>query len=399
MRLGSAFTRVWVASTGSNLGDGVIVAAMPLLATTYTRDPLLIGGLTVAAGLPWLLFSLVAGALVDRLDRRHVMVVADIARTVLVGLLGLAVLQGWDSLALVYVVVLLLGVGETLFDTAAQTILPAVVGPEHLERANGSLFAAQITTNQFLGPPLGGFLFALAVPSPLFLDAVTFLTSSALLATVRGRFVARQRTSGTTLLQDIREGLSFLWRTPLIRAMALGAATINFASAGTAALFVLFATEILHLGPVGYGTLLTLGAVGSVAGSLCSARITARIGKGTALWLSVAAIAVSLAGIGLATSVVMAGAAFALFGFASDVWNVIAVSYRQRVVPDRLLGRLNAAYRLLAYGALPLGALFAGAVARWADLRTPYLIGSAAVVVLTAVFVRLRSAVDAGGRG
>ncbi len=389
--MGPGFGRVWLASTGSNLGDGVVLAALPLLAATYTTDPLLIGGLTVTAGLPWLGFSLIAGAFVDRLDRRAVMVVVDLLRAAAVGVLALAVILEIDGLVCVYVVTIVLGIGETLFDTAAQTILPAVVGADDLEAANGRLFAAQVVANQFVGPPLGGFLFAAAIPGPLLLDALTFVVSSALLATLSGHFRAERGEVKTRLRAEIAEGLSFLWNQRAIRSLAIGAAVINFSAAGTAALSVLLATEELGLGAIGYGVLLGGGAIGSVLGSMSSAKVTSMVGRGNALVLSVALIAVSLFLIGIAPSSMVAGVGFGLFGYASDVWNVIAVSHRQRVVPDRLLGRLNAAYRLLAYGALPLGALFAGGLARYQGIRASYFAGATLVGILVLWFLTLRS--------
>lgn len=395
--MGRGFVKVWLASTGSNLGDGVVLAALPLLAATYTSDPLAIGGLTAAAGLPWLGFSLVAGALVDRLDRRVLMVVVDVARAAAVGILAIAVVSGVDGLVWVYAVTILLGIGETLFDTAAQTILPAVVGPGNLEVANGRLFASQVVTNQFAGPPLGGLLFSVSAAWPLLLDAATFLTSSALLTTLRGDFRPERSETEIPLRAQIAEGLSFLWRRREIRVLAIGAAVINFGSAGTTALSVLFATDELGLGPVGYGVLLGAGAAGSVVGSLSSNRVVARVGRRYALVLSIAVIAASLLVIGVAPSALVAGFGFGLFGLGSDVWNVIAVSHRQRVVPNRLLGRLNAAYRMLAYGALPLGALAGGALARAWGIRAPYLAGAALTAVLALCFLREDEAIDGHG--
>lgn len=391
----NGFWRVWLASTGSNLGDGVVAVALPLLAATYTQDPLLIGGLTVAAGLPWLAFSLVAGALVDRWDRRLVIVVVDVLRALVIGGLGAAVLLGWDALWWVYAAAVALGVGETLADTAAQTILPAVVPERELERANGRLFAAQIVTNQFAGPPLGGFLFAVAASAPLFFDGATFLVSAALLASLRGDFAATDRTAPAHLSREIAEGLRFLWRDKLIRSFALGAAAINFSSAATAAFAVLYAGEVLGLDALGFGVLLGVAASGNIIGSLLAPRLIGLWGRGAAVVGAVASIAVALAVIGVTSSPVVAGAGFALFGFASDVWNVVAVSHRQRVVPNRLLGRLNAAYRLLAYGAFPLGGLCTGLAARSFGLRAPYLAGAALVALLSLWFAALRKEVDA----
>jgi hypothetical protein len=172
--LGPDFAKLWTANAVSNLGDGVTLVAGPLLAASLTRDPRLVAGLAVAQRLPWLLFSLVSGALVDRLDRRLLMVRVDAARCVAVGLLGVAVLADAASLPLLYVVFFALGTAETLFDNAAVSILPAVVPRAQLARANGRLLGAQMVANELVAPPLGGLLFAAAAAVPFLLDAGTF---------------------------------------------------------------------------------------------------------------------------------------------------------------------------------------------------------------------------------
>lgn len=160
--LGPEYRKLWAARVVSNLGDGITPVAGPLLAASLTRDPVLVAGLSFVQRVPWLLFPLVSGALVDRLDRRRTMGMVDVLRAALIGLLGLAVLGGFADLPLLYVVFFLLGTTETLFDNAAQAIMPSVVRREQLEKANGRLFAAEIVSNQFAGPPLGGFLFGVA---------------------------------------------------------------------------------------------------------------------------------------------------------------------------------------------------------------------------------------------
>ena len=211
--LGPEYRKLWTASTVSNLGDGVTLVAGPLLAASLTRDPLLVAGLAFAQRLPWLFFSLISGALVDRLDRRMLMVAVDAFRTVLLGFLGLAVLSDFVSIPLLYVVFFLMGTVETLFDTASVSILPAVVPRESLEKANGRLFGAQIVSNEFAAPPLGGFLFAVAASVPFFLDAGSFAAAAVLMLFMRGKFrVERpEGTLPTTLRAEISEGLRWLW--------------------------------------------------------------------------------------------------------------------------------------------------------------------------------------------
>jgi MFS family permease len=260
--LGPEYRKLWAASAVSNLGDGITLVAGPLLAASLTRDPALVAGLTFAQRLPWLLFSLLSGALVDRLDRRRLMAAVDLFRTVVVGVLGVAVMLGWASLPLVYVAFFLLGTAETLFANASIAIMPAVVPKECLERANGRLFAAELSANEFAGPPLGGALFAVAAALPFLVDAGTFAASAAMLLALRGRFrvAPAEGPAGKTIAAEIAEGIAWLLRHRLLLVLAimLGAGNLTFSA--TFSVLVLFAQDVLGLGSVGYGVLLTAGA-------------------------------------------------------------------------------------------------------------------------------------------
>jgi MFS family permease len=189
--LGKEYAKLIAARTVSNLGDGMTLVAGPLLAAALTREPLLIAGLALAQRLPWLLFALVSGALVDRLDRRRLMAAVDTLRSAAVSFLGVAVLFDFAGLTLMYTVFFFVGTAETLFDTASVSVLPAVVPKEDLQKANGRLYSAQILANNMAGPPLGGFLFASAAALPFLLDAATFAAAAALVLTLRGSFRVR----------------------------------------------------------------------------------------------------------------------------------------------------------------------------------------------------------------
>jgi MFS family permease len=209
---GGGFHALWLATASSNLGDGVALVAAPLLAATLTADPAAIAGLTFAQRVPWLLFPLLGGVLADRLDRRRLMVGVACARAALVGALAAALLTGHASLPLLYAVFFLLSSGETLFDTAATTILPALVPREELPRANARLSAALTVTNQFVGPPLGGALFAIAVALPFLAGAGGLAAAALLLLTLRGTFraPAEARMAGAGLLTETLAGFRWL---------------------------------------------------------------------------------------------------------------------------------------------------------------------------------------------
>jgi MFS family permease len=385
--LGPDYRKLWAASTVSNLGDGVTLVAGPLLAASLTRDPVLVAGLAFAQRLPWLLFSLISGALVDRLDRRMLMVAVDVFRTVLLGFLGLAVLSNFVSIPLLYVVFFLMGTAETLFDTASVSILPAVVPRESLEKANGRLFGAQIVSNEFAAPPLGGFLFAVAASVPFFLDAGSFAAAAVLVLFMRGKFrVERpEGTLPTTLRAEISEGLRWLWGNRLLRTLAVSLGIMNLTSTATISIFVLFAQERLGLGSVGYGVLLTSGAVGGVAGSLAAERFVRWLGAGTTMRLGLLIEAASAGVIALSREPLVVGAMFVLFGFHAIVWNVVTISLRQQIIPERLLGRVNSAYRLLGLGGMSAGALLGGVLARGFGLTAPFWFASLSVAVLALI--------------
>jgi MFS family permease len=378
------YGKLWTASTISNLGDGVTLVAGPLLAASLTRDPALVAGLTFAQQLPWLLFSLVSGALVDRLDRRRVMAMVDFFRAGIIGILGLTVLSGWASIPLMYAVFFLLGTAETLFANASLAILPSVVSKDYLEKANGRLFAAELVANDFAGRSLGGVLFAVAASIPFLIDAGTFAASAALILALQGRFRV-PRSEGIaekTLVGEISDGLVWLLRHRLLFALAimLGAGNLTFSA--TYSILVLFADEVLNLSSVGYGLLMTTGGIGGVLGSLFAERIGYLFGTGRTLFLTMLLQGPVFAAIALSGNPFVVGAMIALLGVAAFIWNVLTFALRQVLVPDELLGRVTSCYRLLGVGSGAFGALIGGLLARELGLAAPFWFAAAVMAVV-----------------
>jgi MFS family permease len=396
---GTGFARLWGAAGVSNFGDGVYGTALPLLAATLTRDPLLVSLVSFAEWLPWLLFGLLSGALLDRWDRRRVMWTVDAARFAVVGGLALAVLGGEASIVLLGIVGFLLGTGQTLVDTGSHSILPALVSrdPERLERANGRLVGTQVVTQELAGPPVGGFLFSLSAWTPFAVDAVSFAAGSALVASIRGHLgpaedlgPGRRRTS---LRTEIVEGLRWLAAHRVLRATAAMVSVVNLLASGGAAVMVLFAQEKLGLDPVGFGLLFSGSAVGGVLGSLVAARVTRVVGTARVTIWTMVASALAYLVFGLSSDPWLAGVMFGLVGLLTVVFNVILGSLRQALTPDRLLGRVISAFRLFSYGVVPLGSLLGGVLARSFGLRAPFLVAGvviplAAILCLPAVNTR-----------
>jgi MFS family permease len=365
------------------LADGVLKVALPLVAIRFTDSPALIAGLGIAFTLPWLLTALTAGALADRFDRRRLMLIANIARAGVLGALLLLTLLGGGSLWLLYAAAFLIGVAETVYDTSAQSILPQLVARDALSRANGRLYAAELTTNQFIGPPLGGLLVGVGAALAILAPALFWVAAVIMLLFVRGRY-ATDHPRTTTIRADIAEGLRYLWRHRLLRVLAVMVGGFNFTINAVFTVFVLFAVgpaTALRLNDPEYGLLLTVMAVGSVLGTFLAEPCERLLGRARSLIVTVFAVAVMLAIPALTTDLWAIGALFAVGGAAISIWNVITVSLRQRVSPPRLLGRVNSAYRLLAFGTMPLGAAAGGAVAEIFGLPAVFL--AAGVVTLS----------------
>ena len=412
IRLGARYWRLWTASVISNLGDGVAMIAYPWLASAVTRNGFLIALIAIAQRLPWLVFTLPAGVITDRVDRRKIMVSMDSVRTVVtlaVAFLVLAkqnVLPAPDQIAegvevatepLLYVALLiaslLFGFAEVLRDNAAQTILPAIVEPEGLEKANGQMWGVEMVANSFIGPPLGSLLLGIGFALPFFLDSATFAVAAGLIFLISGDFRtnrAGEMAEKVDWRGEIKEGWDWLWHHPLLRPMAIILGFMNGLMSITMATFVLFAQEVLGVSAFTFAILGTGGAIGGLAATFLASKVSERIGSGPSLYMVLASSIVTSLVTGIASHWVIAWAMFTVGTFAAVLWNVITVSLRQTIIPDRLLGRVNSVYRFFAWGMIPIGSAIGGllvvgsetAFSREMSLRMPWLVVAAAWVVL-----------------
>jgi MFS family permease len=376
--LGPNYRKLWTAAAVSTVGDGVHYAALALLAASLTRDPLQVSAVVFASQLPVLLLILPSGALVDRWDRRAVLWTVDAFRCVVAAALAAAVFAGWASIPLLAAAGFLLGAGETLFNTAAQAIVPAIVSrdPQRLERANGRLQGAAIVGQQFIGPPTGGFLFSVAASLPFWTNAISFAASSALLAAIPGRFRHQKQANQTTttLRAEIAEGLRWLVAHRLLRTIAVMVGVTNLLAGAWLAILVLFAKDELHVTDAGYGLLLAAFAAGGTLGSVLAARLSRRFGTARVLIAEIVLEGITTVALGLTGNAWLAGALLVALGFQVLVWNVVSASLRQSLLPDQLIGRVVSAYHFISMGTGPLGALLGGVLGRMLGLRAPFLL-------------------------
>lgn len=371
------YWRLWTSDGLSNLADGVLKVAVPLIAVGLTRNPTVIAGLSLAFTLPWLLCALPAGALVDRVDRKRAMLTANAIRGGL-----LIVLLGAHEIWALYAVALCVGIAETIYDTAAQSIVPQIVDRDLLPRANGRLYAVELMANEFVGPPLAGLLTGLGAMAAFGAPIALWSAAVAVLATLPGRFRV-ERPQPSTIRADIAEGLRFLWRQPVLRTFTAAVGLFNLATSATFAILVLYATGPMGLSEQAYGVLLTSTAAGSLLGSLLAERIEHRLGRARTLQVSYLVSAVTITVPTVTADPVAVGIALFTSSVGVMVSNIVMVSLRQRIAPDRLLGRLNSAHRLVAWGTKPLGAALGGALAAGLGLRPVFAV--VAVLPLAAV--------------
>lgn len=391
-----AYRRLWAATAVSNLGDGISALAFPWLATLITRDPMLIASVAVATRLPWFLLAVPAGVWTDRANRQKLMVRADVVRCLLtLALVALILAAGplppdnptlW--IAGMAAIAFALGTAEVLRDNAAQTALPSVVDKRDLEAANGQLWTIEQVMGQFVGPPVAGLLIALAVPAPFIIDAVTFAVAALLVS--RMSMPARAPAPRRAFREELAEGWRYMKGHPVVLRLAVMLGGLNALGYAGLAMTPLYAQEVLGLGAAGLGLLMTCAAAGGVAGGLICPRIVARIGPQAALWSALAIWPMTNVAIAVAPHWAVAAPAMFMELFAAVLWNVVTVSYRQRTIPDDLLGRVNAIYRFFGWGMMPLGALAGGLIVsqlgpvlgREAALRGVFWMAAAGMLML-----------------
>ena len=390
-RLGRAYWRLWTASAISNTGDGVLIAALPLLAASVTTDRISIGLVSTAFTVPWLLFALPAGAVVDRSDRRRVLVITDVCRALLVGAVAVVAAVADVQIWMLWLLSLGLGIGEVFFDSTSQALVPSLVAPDHLERANGLRWSAEIAGNSFVGTSMGSILLGVAVWVPFGLDAATFAVAAALAVSLRGALrvapAAETERPPSTWRADIREGMRWLWSHTLMRNLAIAIAISNLAFAACESTFVLFATERLGVSDDMFGPLIAVVAAGSIGAGLVAGSLVQRMGRRfTVLFVSLAP-AVTMLAIGTVPItwwvIAMTTAQAALI----TIFSVVTVSLRQQAVPAHLFGRVNGVFRWFSWGAMPIGAFVGGVVADVFGLRAPYFAGAILMVAAWSLIV------------
>jgi Na+/melibiose symporter-like transporter len=390
--LGPAFRNLVVANLGSSLGDGVARVAAPLLAARLTDDPLLVSGIAAMALLPWLFFALPAGILVDRIDRRRALALANGVRTVVAA--ALCVLVATDSLTIgwLYAVIFTFGAFETVYDGAIRAVVPSVVGRADLHRANSRIEGGELVLQNFVAGPFTSALLAVAVLVPLGMTALVFALGALLALRLPVAAAGRHRTHpadepAVAWYRQLVDGLRFILADPRLRTLWFLSTFVGLCFSAGVATWVLFVLDRLAVPEAWFGTFMLAGAVGGIAGTLVVGRLRAALGTGRTMAVANVVTGAVLVGVGAVPQAWVALLGLALSSGAVTVWNVLIMSLRQAMIPSGLLGRVHGTWRTLLWGTMPLGSLLGGLLAR-VDLTTPLLVGGTLSTTAALVWFR-----------
>lgn len=374
----------------SNLGDGVSLAAGPLLVASQTRNPQLIALATALQWIPFLAFGLYAGVLADRVDRKRLIVVANLARGAVLAALAATIVVDVVSVWVVLLALFLAGVAEAFVDSTSNTLLPMVVEHADIGTGNSRLIFGQITINRLVGPPLGALLFTLGAAWPFASGTLLFLFGGLLTLRIATSMVptddeASAPVAGARRVRtDIVDGVRWLWNHPPVRTLTIMAVSFNVTFGAAWSILVLYALERLGLGAVGFGLLTTVGALGGLVGAGVYSRLERRFSLGQMMRAGLLIETFTHLGLALSTSPWTAMPIFFAFGMHEAVWATVATSVRQRAVPTHFQGRVGAVYMTGGYGGLVAGAAIGGVIARIWGVTGPFwfgLVGSVLILV------------------
>jgi len=412
------FNLLLTASTFSNLADGIAGFAYPWLFSLLTRDPLLISIVSVLVNLPRLIFVLYAGVIADKFNRQKILIFTRLGQVFLTSIFIVLIYLNLDNIpkevqfnepqfeskfliiSAAYLLAFMFGLLEVTRDNAAQAFLPQIVSKDNLPKANGRLFGIEIVTNNFLGTPVGGFLIGLSLITPFIFDTLLMLVSVFFITGIKGKFERIENINKDQKTSEmIKEGVEWLKNNTLLKRLAIYTGIANFFGSMQFPIMILFAQELIGLNAIQYSFLAYGAAIGGLVGSQVANKINARLEESRTLLISVALFGIGMFAPYLTTNPFVVAGSFGLSSFGSVLWNVQAVSIRQALIPDNLLGRVNSVYRLLALGLNPIGAIFGGTIVKILDnsfsrefaLRFPFLLGGIFMLILFLSAPRLLS--------
>ncbi len=370
--MGVGFRWLLASSWTTNIGDGIALAAGPLLVASQTHDPRLVALAAVAQRLPWLVFGLYAGALADRLDRRLLMIGANLVRSAVLVVLVASMVTGWVDIGVILVTMFALGVAEVFADTTSSTLTPMLVEKADLGIANARLQAGFLTANQLVGPPIGAFLFAAGMVWPFVVQFVCLLLGVMLVARIATPRGGVRGDADSHIWHDITDGVRWLWGHAAMRTLALVIFTFNVTWGAAWSVLVLWSLERVGMGGVGFGLLMTASAIGGVIGTASYGWLERRFSMATLMRVCLLLEVVMHLGLALTTQAWLALLIMVGFGCYAFVWYTVSVTVRQRAVPTEFQGRVGSVYMVGIFAGLVVGQVLGGFIADQWGLAAPY---------------------------
>jgi MFS family permease len=391
--LGATFNRLWAASIASNFADGILKTAAPLLAATLTQDPVLISLMAAIVMLPWLLFAIPVGGLVDRVDRRMALAVANSSRFLIAAAVAFAVATESMTVWWLFVAAFAIGIAEVVYDTTTQSMIPQIVPKPKMDRANSKLQSAEILVAEFVGAPISGVLYAVAIVIPFYVNSAGLLIAILLVLMIPKAYNQALGTSPQDPKQqggfwkDIRFGISYLLASKDLRSLVIQTTIIGFAFAISQATMVLYLLQVQQVPVAAFGFVMMSFGIGALVGTVSAPKLAAKFGPGLVLATINIAAGVLMTTLAFAPSIWIVVPLFVLIGSTSGTWNVLLMSLYHRLIPNHLFGRIHGTRRTLVWGMMPIGSVVGGFIAT-IDLRLPFLVGGIIATVLATMYAK-----------
>lgn len=384
--LGPAFNRMWGASLLTNLADGVLIAAAPLLAVSLTKNPVLISMISALVMLPWLLFAIPIGAIVDRVDRRFLLAGANATRFVIAALIALSIATQTITIYWLFLATFLIGICEVTADTTTQSLIPQILDKSQFEKGNSRLQVSETVVQGFVGTPLSGFLYAIAIYIPFIANSLGFLVAAVLAASIPAKFLQDIRIEESEkvkpdFLAEMKFGIGYLYNEKALLRLVLTTASIGFCYSMSISTIVLFILQELKLTPSLFGIALAIQSSGAILGALSAPKLSSAFGRSRIMAICIFLSSLIILLQGLAPNIYVYIALATIASFTISNWNILLMATYQNVIPGHLFGRIHGTRRTLVWGLMPFGSLLGGFIAK-GGLRLPLLIGGAIATVI-----------------
>jgi MFS family permease len=389
--MGPAFNRMWASSMVSNLSDGILIAAAPLLAISLTDSTVLISAIGAMVMLPWLLFAIPIGVMVDRVDRRFIMAGANATRSAVVGVLALLISIDQVTIYWLLVASFVIGVCEVAADTTAQSLIPQILEEKNFEKGNSRLQISETVIQGFVGAPLSGFIYAIAIALPFFINSLGLAVASLLALSIPIKYLQDVRKDDVEkekkkFVADMKFGIRYLFNEKVLRRLVVTTASIGVCYSMGMATVVLFIIKELELPKQLFGVVLTIQSLGAISGAFMAPRLSKKFGRSRVMTFGITSCSLVLLLNGFAPNIYVYVSLATVGAFAVSQWNILLMATYQTVIPNELYGRIHGTRRTLVWGMMPIGSLLGGVLAHY-SLRLPMYVGG--VIATTLAFLSI----------